>query len=86
MKKEPASLAVDEPVAPSSENPAFQAVDGPDGAGTPRSITVRCGRAQGIWRAGRFWPSTPTTLPADELDEQQWAAIMAEPLLMVREE
>lgn len=44
---------------------------------------VECKRARGIWRAGRFWPPEPTPVAADELSDEQLAAVLAEPLLDV---
>lgn len=40
-------------------------------------------RDRGLWRAGRFWPPQPTAVPADELNDDQLQALLAEPLLSV---
>lgn len=40
-------------------------------------------RDRGLWRAGRFWPPEPTAVPADELNDDQLQALLAEPLLSV---
>lgn len=45
---------------------------------------VECKRRdRGLWRAGRFWPPEPTAVPADELNDDQLQALLAEPLLSV---
>lgn len=56
---------------------------GPDIAVSPAGFTIRCGRPQGIWRAGRFWPPESVSVPADELTEEQLQRLIGEPLLAV---
>lgn len=47
------------------------------------TLSVRCTRPQGIWRAGRFWTAETTDVPAVEFDQAQLDAILSEPLLSV---
>lgn len=40
-------------------------------------------RKDGFRRAGRAWKTTPTTIPLDELTEDQIKQLLAEPMLKV---
>lgn len=57
-----------------------------DGSALPNividSVTVTSA-ADGFRRAGRAWSRTPTTVPLDELGEEQIIALEKEPLLLV---
>lgn len=50
------------------------------------SVSVCCTRAQGIWRAGRYWPAEAVTVELDAFTDEQWQQIEAEPLLRIRVE
>lgn len=50
------------------------------------SVSVSCTRAQGIWRAGRYWPAEAVTVELDAFTDEQWQQIEAEPLLRIRVE
>ena len=39
----------------------------------------------GFRRAGRAWPASPVTVPLAEFDDQQVAALRAEPMLVVED-
>lgn len=71
-----ADIAVTEPAA------APQAVTPPP----VMTISIKCTRRTGIWRAGRFWPGEPTPLNYDDFTDEQLAQIAAEPLLIATEE
>ena len=69
-------IAVTEPAA------APQAVTPPP----VMTISIKCTRRTGIWRAGRFWPHEPTLLNFDDFSDEQLAQICAEPLLVADQE
>ena len=71
-----ADIAVTEPAA------APQAVTPPP----VMTISIKCTRRTGIWRAGRFWPHEPTLLHIDDFSDEQLAQICAEPLLVADQE
>ena len=58
-----ADIAVTEPAA------APQAVTPPP----VMTISIKCTRRTGIWRAGRFWPHEPTLLNFDDFSDEQLA-------------
>ena len=81
--------APDDSAAPDAaqKNLPPPAVDGsaaaPDDSQGAR-LEIRCARATGIWRAGRFWPPELVTVSAAEFSAEQIAALKAEPLLSVQ--
>ena len=46
-----------------------------------RTITVTCLIAAGRRRGGRRWPAGPTDVKFDDLTEEEWAAVRADPML-----
>lgn len=71
-----ADIAVTEPAA------APQAVTPPP----VMTISIKCTRRTGLWRAGRFWPGEPTLINPDDFTDEQLAQICAEPLLVADQE
>lgn len=56
----------------------------PPGAGEAgHAELVIVSRREGFRRAGRAWSVAPTTVPAGELTAEQFAALIAEPMLTV---
>lgn len=55
----------------------------PDSADKATHLTVRALR-DGFRRAGRAWSKEETTVPLAEFDQEQVAALEAEPLLVVK--
>lgn len=49
----------------------------------PREFVVVVSTREGFRRAGRAWSCTPTRVARDELSEEAFAALRAEPLLVV---
>ena len=45
------------------------------------TITVTCLIAAGRRRGGRRWPAGPTNVNFDDLTEEEWAAVKADPML-----
>ena len=75
------------PGTPETSQEAQSAVKGPDAAPVGSQdvrLEIRCARATGIWRAGRFWPPELVTVSADQFSDEQIAALKAEPLLSVQ--
>lgn len=75
------------PGTPKASQEAQSAVEGPDAAPVGSQdvrLEIRCARATGIWRAGRFWPPELVTVSADQFSADQIAALKAEPLLSVQ--
>lgn len=45
------------------------------------TITVTCLIAAGRRRGGRRWPAGPTDVKFDDLSDEDWAAVRADPML-----
>jgi len=49
-------------------------------------VLVASRRPDGFRRAGRFWPPEPIRVARDELDDEAWALLQADPVLTVTPE
>ena len=68
--------------APAEEPEAAPVTD----AATPTHVLVVANKRTGRYRAGRFWPPEPTRVAIDDIDDEGWAAIVADPALAVTPE
>jgi hypothetical protein len=81
------------PAAPQAATPVMPATPPEDAAKLPpegeieqaRKVTgvYVISRQEGFRRAGRAWSAQPTTVPVDELSEEQIEALVREPMLRV---
>lgn len=53
-----------------------------DGA-APEDYLVSAKPTNGFWRAGRHWPKDGVVVSRSGFDDEQWAALEAEPALSV---
>lgn len=49
----------------------------------PQSYLIAAKAAAGFWRAGRHWPKEGAVADRAEFTDEQWAALEAEPALIV---
>lgn len=82
---EPAAQhVIDQPVErPQAQEPAAAVAVTESG---PTHVMVVANKRTGRYRAGRFWPPEPTRVAIDDIDDESWAAMIADPALTVTPE
>ena len=60
------------------------AVNAEIAAEKPATHRIAATPAAGFWRAGRYWPRDGVEVAQADFSEEQWAAIEAEPKLVVK--
>lgn len=71
---------------PGPPEPAPAAAEGLDGTSAATSkplVVVVTGPRKGRWRAGRHFTAEPVTIPAEDLSEDEIAALLGDPRLSV---
>lgn len=62
---------------------AAEGLDGTSAATAQPFVVVVTGPRKGRWRAGRHFTAEPVTIPAEDLSEDEIAALQADPRLSV---